>query len=422
MREESFDLYARFLVEQALSLRPGQRLDIWGEVIHRDLALRVGEAAYAIGAGPVCYRWIDPLQTAQLIRRAHPDQIAFHHLENQRWLVELAQVRGALLTLLGQTNPEALLELEQINPRNHQAFATESRLVSVDLMRRVVEQRLCPAVIAVSPTPAWARKVFPELSPSEAYEKFWELIFHFTGTALDANSPGEPRSDELLEARAAMLDQLAIREARITGGGNDLRIGFSEKARWQSGRVTTTAGQRFLYNVPGFEVFTTPDRRQTEGRLMASRAVRLRGGAMVEGLVLDFRAGRVVSFQAKNGAEAFERWLANDDGARYLGEFALLGEDSPIARCGRVFGHPLLDENAAAHVALGFGFSSALDLAPPISPSELDAAGCNRSAVHTDIAFGSPEVDVVATITCAGEVPLLRRGWWAEDFQRLEKV
>ncbi|MCP4658065.1 MAG: aminopeptidase, partial [bacterium] len=353
------DRYARILVEHAIGLREGQPLFIYCELIHRDFALRVGEAAYSAGAGQVRYRLLDPLETAQLIRRGRDEQIALFYVEYQAWLADLLRSRGALLLLDGKGDPQLLPELQREHPQRHLFFARESSAATLELGRRVLEQRLSPAVIAVFPTPAWARRVFPELPADEAFRRLSELVFRFTyadrADAL-ARATAERRR---LEARRAALDALGIREIRVTGGGNDLRVGFCAQSRWRDGSFCTTTGQRFLANVPSFEIYTTPDRRRTEGRLVASRPIRLQGGIVVDGLVLEFRNGRVVGFEAGRSAEGFGRWL-DVDGARYLGEFALVGEDTPIARCGREFEHTLLDENAAAHIALGQGFPAAL--------------------------------------------------------------
>jgi aminopeptidase len=225
--------------------------------------------------------------------------------------------------------------------------------------------------MAVCPTPAWARRVFPGLPEDESY-----------------------------------------REIRITGGGNDLVVGLSEAARFRDAETTAADGRRFLVNVPSFEVFTTPDRRRTEGVLTASRPVCLPEGTAVEGLELEFRAGRLADFRARRGAAAFGRWLDVDDGARFLGEIALVGCDSPIGESATVFEQRLLDENAAAHVAVGFGYLGALRRGEDLTAQELDEIGLNRSAVHVDVPFGTSEVDVLATMSRRGEVPLLEKGLW----------
>jgi aminopeptidase len=220
-----------------------------------------------------------------------------------------------------------------------------------------------------------------------------------------------------LAARQRALDELRIAELHVTGGGNDLRIGLSPQARWIGASQETVSGQRFHCNLPSEESFTTPDRRRTRGRLVASRPFRTAAGLLVEGLKLEFRDGRVVDLDADRGKEGFAEWLAADDGAGYLGEVALVGQDSPVARSGLFFDLTLLDENAACHVALGDGIRTALAGGETMGAARLAAIGANRSRIHTDVMFGSPAVDVVATESRAGEVVLLAAGRWSERFR-----
>lgn len=422
MDEENLGRYAKLLVEHALALRENQRLDIWGETCHTQLAHATGDAAYAAGAGPVYYHLFDPFTTAQLIRCARRDQIALHYLETQAWLGDMIRSRAALLVLVGKNDPSALADLQRAHPANHHAFALESSLFNRDLQRRALDQGLLPFAAATCPTAGWAQRVFPELPEPEALRSFWRLIFHFTGVDQPDPRAHADRAADLLATRAAALDALEIREIHVTGGGNDFRVSLASAARWRGGAHTTADGQRFFPNLPSFEIFTTPDRGRTEGRLVASRPVQLNGGVVVENLGLELRAGKVVSFEASSGEELFARWLEVDEGARYLGELGLVGQDSPVAHSRKVFHHLLLDENAAAHVALGQGFATCFDFGGESSPSQLDAAGCNRSAIHTDIPFGSPEITVVATQTRQGEVVLLERGAWVGSGGHLREV
>jgi aminopeptidase len=212
--------------------------------------------------------------------------------------------------------------------------------------------------------------------------------------------------------RRSALDELEVAALHIVGGGTDLRLRLSPSARWQGGLLHTRGGQPFHPNVPSEELFTSPDHRCTAGVLVASRPLRLPDGTCIENLKLWFEQGTVVKFEAGTGREAFDRWLAMDCGARRLGEVALVGLDSPLAQCGLLFDHVLYDENAAAHVALGDGFPFALTEGNHLSSDELRAEGLNRSAVHIDIPFGSPRVDVHATLRSGRSVPLLWRGQW----------
>lgn len=414
--EAPFDRYARILVERAVDLQHGQRLEIWCDRVQRPFAFRVGEMAYSAGAGEVRYNFADLLEKAQLIRRGRADQISLYHVGVQKWLADVLRSRSALLVLQAASDRRLQDDLRRAHPRSHQLFYREEVAIGSDFLRRAVDQRLSPVVLAASPTPSWARQVLPDLPDDEAFHQLAELIFRFTFADRDDGIARAEAHARRLTRRCAVLDELGIREIRVTGGGNDMRLGLSEKSRWRDTGRATSAGQRFQLNVPSFEVFTTPDWRRTEGRLAAGRTFWLPGGAPVEGLVLTFREGRVVDVEARTGAQDFDRWLDVDEGARRLGEFALVGEDSPIARSGIHFGHTLLDENAAAHVGLGLGIASALDGGASLSPEELDALGFNTSAVHFDVPFGSAEVDVVATECRQGEVVLLERGRWTDPF------
>ncbi len=137
---------------------------------------------------------------------------------------------------------------------------------------------------------------------------------------------------------------------------------------------------------------------------------------MIRDLVLRFRQGRVTELEASSGAEAFSRWLGIDEGSGYLGEFALIGEDSAIARSALFFDAAILDENASSHVALGNAYTRAVAGGESMTARELQELGVNRSATHTDIMFGSTEVTIVATRSREGEVVLIDQGRWAERF------
>lgn len=106
-----------------------------------------------------------------------------------------------------------------------------------------------------------------------------------------------------------------------------------------------------------------------------------------------------------------DRFLDTDEGARYLGEVALVDEDSPIAKAKHVFHSILFDENASCHLALGAGYPSCLANYETLNSDEkLLGAGCNRSLVHTDFMVGSPDMDIVATTRENKKVQIMRQG------------
>ncbi len=408
--------YAQLLVLRGVGLRPGQPLYVYGEVAHRHLMALLTEVAYQAGGGRVETRLLDPVLRAALVRHGRLEDIELCHAADQAWLHDLLRQGGAFICLSGHEDPDLWDDLARRHPDRHAAYLRGRSAATGGFYRYGLERRWCPWLTAVCPTPGWARQLYPELPEGDAYDRLASQIVAFAGADREDALELAAAKDRLLKARCRRLDRLAITEIRLTGGGNDLRVGLSRQARWLGGSSTTEGGQIFYYNLPTEEVFTTPDRRATEGRLAVSRPFRIPGGPLVRDLVLRFRDGRVIDFETGQDAEALVRWLDADDGARYLGELALAAEDSVIAQTGVFFNATILDENASSHVALGQAYASGIAGGETMGSRQLDRLGVNRSAIHTDVMFGSASVSVVATESREGEVVLIDRGRWAERF------
>ncbi len=155
------DRYARLLVEYAAGLRPDQPLFIAASVDYRHLALRIGEAAYQAGAGQVRYRFFDPLEVGQLIRRGRREQITLYHVEIEAWFNEILRTRGALILLHAVDEPELMPELARTHPRNQEFFAHGMSAASLAFQSRTLHQGLCPVVNAPVPSPVWAGRQRP---------------------------------------------------------------------------------------------------------------------------------------------------------------------------------------------------------------------------------------------------------------------
>ena len=149
-----------------------------------------------------------------------------------------------------------------------------------------------------------------------------------------------------------------------------------------------------------------------EGTVRATLPLNYRG-VTVEGLALRFEGGRVVEATARTGQQTLQRLLDTDEGARRLGEVALVPEGSAVSRLRTLFYHTLFDENAACHLALGRAYPTTLEGGDGLDAESLRDRGANTSLEHVDFMIGSAALDVDGITAEGSAVPLLRGGRWA---------
>lgn len=187
------------------------------------------------------------------------------------------------------------------------------------------------------------------------------------------------------------LGALSIKRLRIESKGCDLSVDPGADRRWLG-----VSG----HNIPSFEVFLSPDWRGTEGVYYADQPS-YRSGNRVEGVRLEFKAGRVVSATAKEGEEFVKKQLAMDTGASQLGEFSLT--DRRHSRIGAFMASTLFDENFGGangncHVAVGASYADtyAGDQAK-LDGALKESLGFNDSALHWDL-VNTEKKTVTATL------------------------
>jgi aminopeptidase len=253
--------------------------------------------------------------------------------------------------------------------------------------------------IAAYPTEGWARTVFGEPDA----ERLWDAIAH--AVRLDEPDPvaAWQAHVERLKARARALDERRFDTIRFRGPGTDLTVGLQPGAKWLSAGATTNWGLFHVVNMPTEEVFTTPDYRRTEGVVRSTRPL-VAQGKIVEGLEVRFEGGRAVSVEAERGADVVREQMAQDAGAKTLGEVALVDGTSRVGQTGLTFFNTLFDENATCHIAYGMG----LPYAFAGEPDE----GSNVCNIHIDFMVGGPELEVDAVLADGSEVPLIRNEEW----------
>jgi aminopeptidase len=400
--EERLDRYARLAVEVAVNLQPGQFLRISADPEHLPLVRALGRVAYERGARYVEAHYRDSHLKRARVQHAPDDSLEWSPPWTVALIDHMIETRGATIAITGDAEPELLADLDQ-----RRAQRTRPRL-AVEKLLDAENRRLIQWTIVGYPNEGWARTVFGEPD----VERLWDAVI--TATRLDEPDPVASWREHItrLRERATALDERGFRSIRFVGPGTDLRVGLPEGHRWLTGAEDTVDGIPHLVNVPTEEVFTTPDRRLTDGTVRSTFPLSL-GGTIVHGLELRFERGKVVEIRAEAGDDAVRQEMTTDDGASYLGEVALVDGDSRVRKTGVVFFDTLFDENAACHVAWGQGIPGALRGGEAMSDDELASHGYNDSIVHTDFMVGGPDVTVLGVEPGGAEVPLIEDDAWA---------
>jgi aminopeptidase len=404
--EQNLERLAEVAVHSGLGLAPGQELVITATLDAVALARCITKHAYKAGASLVTTLLTD--EDSSLLRFRHGSDASFDAAPS--WLYEgMAQayrsgaarlaIAGNNPSLLSQEDPE---KVSRVNRANSKAYRPALELI--------VRHEINWTIVACA-TPAWAKSVFPDLPQDEAVARLWSAIF----AASRADQPDPVAAwkehDAKLHARADYLNEKRYAALHFRGPGTDLRVGLADDHLWLGGGTMAHNGRYCIPNMPTEEVFTTPHKDRVEGRVTSTKPLSYQG-TMIEGISVRFEAGRIVDASATRGSEVLHKMIETDEGARQLGEVALVPHSSPIAASGLLFMNTLFDENAACHIALGQAYSTCLKNGDSLTPEQLSGRGANTSLIHVDWMIGSGKIDVDG-ITATGEPsPLIRAGEW----------
>lgn len=400
--------YAELIVRQGMNVQPNQEVLVSGELAHRELMQQVAIQAYQAGAKYVSLELTDPVADLIHFQHATEEGLKFvpNHIGESR--NELVDSLGAVVRIEGMEDPSLF---QSIDPLRISAVQTARRRARARFYEEGINRWKVQWCVAAGATTGWSKQLFPNLSPEAALAKLWDSIFKIVRVDTPDFLARWQQHDENLHRRSAEINKLGLKTLRFVGGGTDLTVGLSEKAIFGGGTKLGARKQPFTANIPTEEIFSTPDWRVTSGIARVTRPV-LVNQRLVRDLVIEFRDGEVINFSASEGADAFAALLQVDQGAKRLGEVALVGTDSPVYQSGIVFQEILFDENACCHIALGSAYKNKLQGGSEMSKEELAQWGCNESDVHVDFMISSEQVDVIATTTAGTEVQLIKNGLW----------
>jgi aminopeptidase len=408
--EQKLDRLAEVAIRVGLGLAPGQELVMTATLDTLPLVRRITEQAYKAGASLVTTLLAD--EEATLLRYRYASNDSFDYAAG--WLYEgIANAfrNGAARLGVAGGNPSLLSKEDPEKVGRANRAVSKAYRPALELITR---HDINWTIVAAA-TPAWAATVFPDLSPEEALAHLWDAIF--AASRVDTPDPvaAWKAHDSGLHRRAKLLNDKRYAALHFRapgpGAGTDLRVGLADDQLWLGGGTTANNGRYCIPNMPTEEVFTTPHKDRVDGTVTSTKPLSHQG-TMIEKIAVRFEAGRVVEATAARGQEVLQRMIDTDDGARRLGEVALVPHSSPIAQSGLLFSNTLFDENAACHIALGQAYSTCLKDGDKLTPEQLATLGANDSLIHVDWMIGSGTMDVDGiTATCDAE-PLMRRGEW----------
>lgn len=403
---QKLDILAEVAVRVGLGLERGQELIISASLDSLDLARRITEHAYRVGASQVTTLFSD--DEATLMRYRFAPDASFDYAS--AWLYDglaAAFKSGAARLAIAGANP-SLLSKEDPD-KVSRANGALSRAYRPAL--EMIAGHAINWTIVASATPAWASAMFPHDTSEVAIDKLWDAIFRVT--RINESDPVESwkKHDADLHKRAAYLNEKRFAALQYRGPGTDFRLGLADDHLWLGGGTTAGNGLYCVPNMPTEEVFSTPHKDRADGTVTATKPLSYQG-TLIDGIQVRFEKGRIVEINASKGKEVLEKLIATDEGAGRLGEVALVPHSSPIASSGLLFFNTLFDENAASHIALGQAYSSCLRDGDTLTPEQLASKGANSSLIHVDWMIGSDQMDIDG-ITASGEAdPLMRKGEW----------
>lgn len=404
--EQKLDQLAEIAVRVGLGIKEGQEMVLTATVDTLPLVRRITAHAYEAGASLVTTLLSD--EESSLLRYRHGKDASFDKAPG--WLYDgmaKAYASGAARMAVTGANPALLANEDpaKVSRANH-ASSIAYRPAMELITRHAINWTIVPAA-----TEAWAKLVFPNLPADKAVAELWEAIFAATRVGQADPVAAWKEHDANLHHRADYLNQKRYYALHFRGPGTDLTVGLADDHLWLGGGTLAHNGQYCIPNMPTEEVFTTPHKDRVEGTVTSTKPLSYQG-TLIEQISVRFEKGRIVEAKAATGQAVLDKMISTDEGARQLGEVALVPHSSPISKSGILFWNTLFDENAACHIALGQAYSTCLVNGDSLTPEQLAAKGANESLIHVDWMIGSGQISIDGVAKDGSHEPLMANGEW----------
>jgi len=333
---------ADILVNYSVKVQPGDWVYINSSIVAVPLMNEVYKKALQAGGNITSNIYTDDLQELYFLE-ANNDQLDWVS-PTVKQIYEQANV---LISLRGAENTRAL---SGVAPKKQARRAQATRSLQETFMARSATKDL-RWVLTDFPCLAFAQDADMSLSDFED--------FVYAATYADTDDPVTEWT-RIHTEQQKVVDWLKGKKIVTVKSPNaDLTLSIE-------GRTFINAdGER---NMPDGEIFTGPVEDSANGWVKYTYPA-ISGGREVEGIYLEFKDGKVVKATAQKNEEFLLTQLETDEGARYLGEFAI-GTNYGIQKFTKSI---LFDEKIGGsfHMALGAGYP--------------ETGSVNKSSIHWDM-------------------------------------
>ena len=406
MKKTALRKYANLIAKVGANVQKGQEVIVRANLENPDFVTMVVEECYKLGAKEVTVDWRHtPISKLHYAKRSLETLSEIKDWEIER-LKYREKVLPVLISLAGD-DPDGMKGVDQEK--------VSKSSIAVMKVTKPYSDRMSDRyqwVIAAVPTKKWAKKIFPNLRPSVAVEKLWEAILFTARVNEDPIQAWNEHNKDLLD-RCNYLNGLGLKQLTYrASNGTNLTVGLIDDGLFLGGGENTLSGTYFNPNSPTEEVFTSPMQGVAEGIVYSSKPLSWRG-ELIDNFWVRFENGVVVETGAEKNAHLLEKLVSMDEGARKLGECALVPFESPINKTGILFYNTLFDENCCCHFALGRGFNNTLKNFENLSFAECKAKGINDSSIHVDFMIGTADLEIDGVTKDGKTIAIFRNGNWA---------
>ena len=399
---------AEVAVKIGLQLQKDQDLVITAPLAAAPLVRLITKHAYLASGGLVSTFYSD--EEATLARYRYANDSNFDRAAN--WLYDgmaKAYEKGSARLAISGDNPMLLSNEDPSKvARANRALSAAykpalEKIANFDINWNIVSY----------PNPSWAKQIFPDLPEDEAVKKLADAIFAASRVDLDDPVSAWQVHNGELAKRSIWLNDNRFSALHFTGPGTDLTVGLADGHEWHGGASAAKNGVTCNPNIPTEEVFTTPHAWKVEGTVSSTKPLSHQG-TLIDNIQVRFEGGKIIDAKASKGEAVLLKVLDTDEGARRIGEVALVPHSSPISASGLLFYNTLFDENAACHIALGQCYSKCFIDGAKLTPEQIKEQGGNASLIHIDWMIGSGEIDIDGIAADGSKVPVFRKGEWAQ--------